>query len=137
MLGISILHPLELVSACHRVSCRSFIPAQYLHVRIRQQRGCIGGRWALPRRDATEVVHRIVKGVLLAVQGKGAFDLDVSGNLAVLPTAHPLAGRKELSLQKLAEETFLGIFPSESFTANNVTETMLHSFFQTAENTLR
>ncbi len=49
---------------------------------------------------------------------------------AVLPAIHPLAGRKELSLQELAEETFLVISPSESFTANNVTATMLHSFFK-------
>ena len=49
---------------------------------------------------------------------------------ALLPSAHPLAGREEVSLNELDDETFLVLSPTESFSANNVTATMLHRFFR-------
>lgn len=48
----------------------------------------------------------------------------------LLPASHPLADKKEVSLKELSEETFLVLSPSESFTANNITVTMLHNFFK-------
>lgn len=49
---------------------------------------------------------------------------------ALLPSTHPLAAQEELSLRELSDETFLILSPTESFSANNVTVTMLHSFFK-------
>ena len=49
---------------------------------------------------------------------------------AILPCGHPLARREEISLKELSHETFLLLSPSESFSANNVTATMLHNFFR-------
>lgn len=49
---------------------------------------------------------------------------------ALLSSGHPLAVRKEVSLQELEDETFLVLSPTESFSANNVTATMLHRYFR-------
>ena len=49
---------------------------------------------------------------------------------ALLPSRHPLAERKEVSLGELEDETFLVLSPTESFSANNVTATMLHRYFR-------
>lgn len=49
---------------------------------------------------------------------------------ALLPITHPLAGRKEVSLSELADNTFLILSPTESFSVNNVTATMIHRNFR-------
>lgn len=49
---------------------------------------------------------------------------------ALLRSSHPLAGKREISIEELKDETFVIISPAESFSANHVTETMLHKFFR-------
>lgn len=49
---------------------------------------------------------------------------------ALLPSTHPFATRQEISLHELSNETFLVLSPTESFSANNVTATMLNRYFK-------
>ncbi|MGX8687690.1 MAG: LysR family transcriptional regulator [bacterium] len=49
---------------------------------------------------------------------------------ALLPSRHRLSGRNEVSLKELENETFLVLSPTESFSANNVTATMLHKYYR-------
>lgn len=49
---------------------------------------------------------------------------------ALMLSSHRLADREEVSLQELADETFLVLSPAESFRANSVTTSMLYRYFK-------